>query len=305
MTNGAESPPGRLLVGLDGSRLAETVLPTVRVLAKALGAQVILLHVLEREAPATIHGEPHLTTAAGAEHYLEQVATRLRGVGLAVTTHVHPNAEQNVAASIAAHAAEMNADLIALCAHGAGGIREWLVGRIPQLVAARARRPVLIVPASTTGDVATLRRVMMPIDQAGEAVKALPLAKRLAIACTAELMLVTVVPTPTTMPGDAGAATVFLPRTAATLLNWAEDAARQQLDELAQTLREAGLSVATEVRRGDRARVLLQAIAAQKVDLVVMATHARVGLEGFLAGSVAPRVAGAAPCPVLLVPIQD
>jgi len=39
----------RILVPLDGSRLAETVLPAASSMAEQLGAQVLLLHVLERE----------------------------------------------------------------------------------------------------------------------------------------------------------------------------------------------------------------------------------------------------------------
>jgi len=304
MTNGTTASPTRLLVALDGSRLAETVLPLVRTLAAALGAQVTLLHVLEQQPPAMIHGEPHLTTLAGAEAYLDQVAAQLRGAGLIVTTHVHPNPERDVAASIAAHAAEMNADLVALCAHGRGGIREWLVGRIPQQVAARAGRAVIIVPAPTEGDLSTIRRIVLPMDQAGEAMAALPLTQQLAGACGAELVLVTVVPTPGTMPGDAAAATVFLPHAAASLLDWAEDQARTTLQQLAASLSAAGLAVKAEVRRGDIPRELVQAITAHRADLVVMATHARVGIEGLWAGSVAPRVTALAPCPVLLVPIR-
>src|SRR5437764_19449 len=53
----------RLLVPLDGSRLAETVLVVVERLAAVYRATVVLLHVIERGAPATVHGERHLRTA--------------------------------------------------------------------------------------------------------------------------------------------------------------------------------------------------------------------------------------------------
>lgn len=303
MTSDAAPSPSHLLVALDGSPLAESALPLARVLATALAARVTLLHVLEHGAPATVHGQPHLTTAAAAETYLRPLATRLGDGGLTVETHVHPNPEHNVAASIAAHAAELDADLIVLAAHGHGGMREWLVGRIPEQVAARAGRPVLIVPARAEREVAAVRRLMLPIDQAGEARAALPLARRLAVACEAQLVLVTVVPTPATLPGDAGAAALFLPQTTTSLLNWAEEQARAALDELADDLARAGLAITIEVRRGEPAREIVQAIVAQRADIVVLATHARVGLGGLWAGSVTPRVVAAASCPLLLVPI--
>ena len=62
MMNGTANSSTRLLVGLDGSPLAETVLPLVSTLATALGARVTLLHVLEHNPPSTVHGQPHLTT---------------------------------------------------------------------------------------------------------------------------------------------------------------------------------------------------------------------------------------------------
>lgn len=303
MTSDAAASPTHLLVALDGSPLAESVLPLVRTLAVALDARVTLLHVLEHGAPATVHGQPHLTTVAAAEAYLRPIAARLSNSGLTVEAHVHPNAEHDVAASIAAHAAELGADLIILASRGYGGVREWLVGRIPEQVAARAGRPVLIVPAPPKRDVAAIRRLLLPVDQTGDARVALPLARRLAAACQAQLVLVTVVPTPTTMPGDAGVAAVFLPQTTASLLDWAEQQARAALDELATQLAEAGMAAVTEVRRGDPAREIVQAITAHRADLVVLATHARVGLDGLWAGSVTPRVVAGAACPLLLVPI--
>lgn len=294
----------RIMVALDGSNLAETVLPLVRTLASPLGAEVTLLHVVEYEAPSTVHGESHLTSEKEAEKYLAQVAAQLRGTGLTVTMHTHPNPEKDVAASIADHAGELDADLIVLAAHGHGGLREFLVGRIPQKVVALADRNVLIVPAPTSRDLASIRRILLPMDQAGEAQTAIPLAKLLVAACKAELVLTTVVPTPGTVPGTAGVATIFLPRTSTELLNWAEKQARLMLDSLAQKLKEEGITVSTEVKRGDPAQELVLAMARNAVDLVVMATHARLGLEGLLAGSVAPRVVSSGLCPVLLVPIK-
>src|SRR3972149_3250339 len=55
-----------MLVPLDGSRLAEAVLPVTAAFARALGAKVTLLHVVEPAAPTTVHGDVHLTQAEEA-----------------------------------------------------------------------------------------------------------------------------------------------------------------------------------------------------------------------------------------------
>lgn len=298
--------PAHFIVGLDGSRLAESVLPAVRDLAKALQARVTLVHVLETQPPATVHGEPHLTSAAAAQTYLQRVSQRLADEGVDVSTHVHDDPQRDVAAGIVLHAAELNADLIAICVHGrGGGLQDWLVGRTAQRVIALANRPVLVVPLHAKGDLGNYRHLLFPVDQYGDAQAALPLARRLAEATRAEVFLVTVVPTAGTMPGDAGAASVFLPHTAESLLAFAEDEARAVLERLAGESAAAGTQVVVDVRRGDPARELLQAIIAFAADLVVMSTHARTGLDGFWAGSVGPRVVGSAPCPLLLVPIRE
>jgi nucleotide-binding universal stress UspA family protein len=94
-----------LLVPLDGSKLAEAVLPPVRELARRFGARVTLLHVLERGAPRTVHGQSHLVDEAEATAYLTGVAKELAAAGLQVDAHVHPNLERDVVGSLVAHCA--------------------------------------------------------------------------------------------------------------------------------------------------------------------------------------------------------
>jgi len=143
---------GHLLVPLDGSPLAEAALPAAETLARALGADVTLLHVMERGAPATVHGHAHLTDAAAAQAYLDALAPRFAGIGAGrVDTHVHPNPENDVALSIGEHAAELGADLVVLSAHGEGGIGGWLTGTIAQQTIRRATPPVLLIRPNPVG----------------------------------------------------------------------------------------------------------------------------------------------------------
>src|SRR6516165_293821 len=111
----------RFLVPLDGSRLAESVLPVVEQLASRFHAGITLLHIVEQHPPATIHGEHHLSGVAQAQTYLEEVAARLRTSGIPVEIHVHEEKEDNVAHSIVQHFQELRADLVIMCTHGHGG----------------------------------------------------------------------------------------------------------------------------------------------------------------------------------------
>ena len=129
----------RFLVPLDGSQLAASVLPVVEQIASRFHAQVTLLHILEQHPPTTIHGEQHLSDAAEARAYLEEIATRLRSSAIAVEIHVHQDKGSNVARSIFQHAQEMNSDLVIMCTHGHGGLRGFLLAAMHSKRFSRAR----------------------------------------------------------------------------------------------------------------------------------------------------------------------
>ncbi len=188
-------PVERLLVPLDGSHLAEAVLPIAARLAEACGAAIALLHVIEKDAPSSIHGEHHLVNRADAEAYLAQLARQLAGDGRPVAFHVHEAPVGNVARSIATHAEEQESDLVVLSTHGAGGIREVLWGSIAQRVLQLSQRPMLLVRARWVTPLFTPRTIMVPLDGTAAAEAALPLASTLARGLDAHLRLVMVVPT--------------------------------------------------------------------------------------------------------------
>src|SRR5512141_1962818 len=104
-----------ILVPLDGSTLSEAALQPAAVLAKKFNSTVMLLHIIEADAPAEIHKERHLTQTAEAETYLKDTAKRAFPEDLKVSTHVHSAAVSDVARSIVEHAtAEFHPDLIVI-----------------------------------------------------------------------------------------------------------------------------------------------------------------------------------------------
>ena len=60
------------LVPLDGSVMAESVLPAVAQLSVLFKTRIILIHVIEKDAPQKIHGDRHLTDATQAQIYLDK-----------------------------------------------------------------------------------------------------------------------------------------------------------------------------------------------------------------------------------------
>ncbi len=306
----------RILLPLDGSALAEAALAPAAELARLLSAELVLLHVIERGAPARVHGQPHLRDAAAAAAYLDDVARRLAGHDIALSKHVHEPAVGDVAASIAEHAHEIGAGLVVLCTHGSGGLRDLLLGSIAQQVLRQATRPVLVVrppspapartptrsaPAHGLGDASWV----VALDPVVHGPRALPLAGMLAERCHARLHLVTVVPTLTRLPAERAARAIFSPAATADVLELEAEDARRYMDDLARDLRAAGLQVSVDLRRGDAARETLSIVRRERPSLLVIATHGRAGVGGVLSGSfaaaVVPRVQGN----VLLVPIRE
>jgi nucleotide-binding universal stress UspA family protein len=302
---GAAVSVKRLLVPLDGSRLAEAALPMTARLAAACGAAITLLHVIERDAPSRVHGERHLADRADADVYLAEIARLWTGDGPPVEFHVHEAPVGDVARSIAVHAEERASDLVVLSTHGAGGIRDALWGSVAQRVFQLSRRPILLVRAHWVIQLFTPRTIMVPLDGTAAAEAALPLATTLADATDVHLRLVMVVPTLETAAGEQQPQATFLPATTRALLEAEHTRAVAYLEHLAASIRSTGVPAFAEVRRGAPVAELAADTVEHADGLVVAATHGRAGLQAVWSPSVAASLLRRTGAPVLLVPIVD
>ncbi|MBE3567053.1 MAG: universal stress protein [Thermogemmatispora sp.] len=299
----AKSGRLRLLVPLDGSRLAEAVLPSAAALAQRYQGEILLLHILEQHPPAQVHGERHLRDVAEARVYLEEVAARLRAEDLMVTVHVHENREQSVARGIVEHVQELQSDLVVMCTHGNGGVRDLLFGSIAQQVLQRGPCPIWLVQPRKDGSAPPfkLRRILVPLDGTPEHEPGLPAAIALARTFGAELRLVFVIPTLTTLAGEQAVSGTMLPATMRAVLDLAEQGARSYLKQVAEECQSQGVKAQGEVLRGETVLEVVKLLERQELDLVVLASHGRTGLDALLSGSVAPRLVGRVSVPLLLV----
>ncbi len=294
----------RLLVPLDGSKLAEAILPVALYMAEKFGAEILLFHAIEQDAPDTVHGEPHLSVATDAEAYLDQIVARLARPNVAVTKHVHTAIlKSDIARSILDHALEHQADLVMLCAHGHGGWRDRFVGNIAQQVISLGTTPVVCLNHEES-DVTTAyicRNILLPLDATPQHEPALPVAAEMARAFDATLRLINVVPTRGTLSAERAGTGMLLPTTMSEILELSQ---RKSVDYLHGKLRELGaegIKVTAQVARGDIAGEVLEAEKRADADLVVMATHGRSSMDAFWSGSVTPKVLAQSQAPVLLV----
>ena len=187
-----------------------------------LGASVTLIHIIERGAPEEVHGERHLTMPARPHAYLEEVAAARLPGRVHVEQPCPHRRDRRSAAGIVDHVEELAPDLIIMCTHGRGGLRDLLFGSIAQQVVARGTTPVLLIRPRRTwsGPVVCRQPAAGPVGRRPAHEQGLPVAADLAHVCGAELFLVFVVPTTGTLSGDEAATGRLLPGTSEPCSTW-------------------------------------------------------------------------------------
>ncbi len=297
----------RILVPLDGSRLAESALPAAAYLSGTFGVPVTLFHVMERRAPEEIHGERHLTDPEEAGTYLAEVAVRAFSSDTPVERHVHIAEADDVARSIAEHAGELGSDLIVMCTHGRGGLRGWMFGRIAQQVVGLGATPVLLVHPDGTGRSRTYscKRMLVALDGNPDHEEGLTVAAGFAKICGAELRLIMAVHLVDTLSGEQAATAKILPRATHALLDLAAQEAKEYLNRHVTALRSEGFPATAEVRRGDPPTVIVDIAERTRADLIVLGTHGKTGMDAFWSGSATPDVAKRSAVSLLLVPVRN
>jgi nucleotide-binding universal stress UspA family protein len=294
-----------VLVPLDGSQLAECVLPFAAVVAQAFGARVTLLRVLEAHGGPTlsVHVDPLQweISRAMAGNDLRRIA------GEFGPTRASPSVEivSGAAAEQIVHFAEQeHVDLIILSTHGEGGLSGWRLSSTVQKVILCAPTSVLIVPAYAwagrrIGDL-RLAKILLPLDCSPRAECILPLATALARVHNGELILAHVVPEPELprhMSASAGDLTL-----AAQLTERNRVEAERYLAELRSQVLAQGTRARVRIVVSSRCDRTLRALADEEhADLLLFCAHGKTGDAGERYGTVAARLVQSSKRPVLIV----
>ena len=93
-----------------------------------------------------------------------------------------------------------------------------------------------------------------------------------------------------------------LPEGGQTIQDYTHAQAQEHLAALVdEVAKPDGPVIHREVRAGDAAKGIIDRAGEDDVDMIVMGTHGRSGLDHWLIGSIAEKVVRSAPCPVLTV----
>jgi nucleotide-binding universal stress UspA family protein len=290
-----------ILIPLDGSPLAECVLPHGVALARAFGARVTLLNVLGRRAAGPTRSVDPLDwqiRRAEANVYLEGAVNRLQEVGLRVESRL---LDGQAAEQIVDFAHGNEVELILLSSHGRSGLSGWNISSVVQKIILRAYVPTMIVRAYQAGveELGQLRyrRLLVPLDGSQRAECALPLATALAQSHESRLLLVHLVRRPE-MPRR-----VPLTDEETEMVNRITErnrlAAARYLEQLCSRL---PAEVETRLEVSDDLVAALHGLVEQEaVDLVVMSAHGQTGRDKWAYGTTALSFIVYGTTPLLIV----
>jgi nucleotide-binding universal stress UspA family protein len=273
-----------ILVPLDGSQLAECVLPHCVAIASPFDAEITLLRMLEKNQASTsaqlfdlLNWQINKTKAT---LYLEKTRSRLEEAKIRARAAV---LEGLVAEGITEYAQNQGMKLIILSSHGHTGLSKWGISSTAQKIIMSAPTSVLIIrayqhdiQAGALSTIPVYQRILVPLDGSQRAENVLPIVTQLAHFHKSQIHLVHVVQTPEMarqMPPvreDIDLSNRVVARN--------QEEAGHYLDQMKVRSTLEGIAVQTHLLTSDNAAVALHQVAEQEhINMVALSAHGYSG----------------------------
>jgi nucleotide-binding universal stress UspA family protein len=298
----------KMLVPLDGSELAEVVLPYARELAGRLDLEMILLHVCEpHRSDSQFMCQAYIDHAAEIlEKQSKEVQSKagappgVKAVGAQAEVLTGHPAEE-----IVDYAKKKKVDLILMATHGRSGVRRWVLGSVADKVLRTSKVPVWLVRANIPEEIVydewPKRKMLVPLDGSKFAESVLPHVEALAKQRGAGIMDIVLL-----RVYEKPFVTADYPEP-----DWKEHVQRmtdhfkheaeQYLTGVQERLKSSGLKVRSEVLSGSPADEIIRYASTTHPNLIVMATHGASGPSRWEYGNIADKVLRGISSPVFLV----
>lgn len=246
----------RILVPVDGSTFSEQLAAPSARLAKATGAELALLRVVDKA-----------DEFEAGRRYVDELAARLGGQALCT---VAPGT--GIAAAICAEAQRVPTTLVAICSHGRSGAMRAIFGSVALEVLRALNEPLVVFrPDSGHPMPGKIGRVVLPLDGGPTSESIVPQAAAFAKWLGAKVVVVSVIEpslhVDQSVAGDIRES------------NYVQAQARQLAER-------HGVNVGWEVLHGDPKSAIPQFVRSLGDAMLAMTTHGRTGLGSVLSGSV-------------------
>ena len=297
-----------ILVPLDGSQLADCVLPHAAAIASSFDAEITLLRVLEKNQAGTsaqlfdlVNWQINKTRAS---LYLEKTKARFQESSIKVRMKVM---EGLAAEGITEYAQSQDMKLIIISSHGRNGLTQWGISGITQKVILSAKTSLFIVRAHQYGarperlSAATgYRHILVPLDGSQRAENVLPIITQLAGFYKSHIHLVQVIQTPEMarqMPPsreDVDLSNRVIARN--------REEAESYLEQLKARSYLQGITVHNHLITSDNAAVALHQLAdLEQIDLTALSAHGYSGNHQWPYGSMVNNFIMYGKSPLLIV----
>jgi nucleotide-binding universal stress UspA family protein len=281
-----------ILVPLDGSQLADCVLPHVVAVARPFDAEITLLQILEKRYASTsaqmfdlLNWQINKTKSA---LYLDKIRARLETSNIRIQTEV---LEGLVTEGITEYAQNRGMKLIVLSSHGRHGLTQRGISSITQKIVLSAQTSLLIIRAhqyvghsNELTEAPIYRHILVPLDGSQRAENVLPIITQLANFHKSKIHLAQVVQTPEMarqMPPvreDIELSNRVVERN--------REEAERYLEQLKSRSYLEGITVQTHLIAGDNAAAALhQLVEQEQIDLVALSAHGYSGNHQWPYGS--------------------
>ncbi|WP_135823809.1 universal stress protein [Halorussus ruber] len=281
-----------ILVPTDGSPCSEVAAEYAEDLARQYDATVHALCVVDSRG---LENAPRYDRLKAERTELaERTCANLSTTGVETEQAVRTDVPHT---AILRYATDHGIDLVVMGTHGRTGVERYLLGSVTEKVVRLSDVPVLTVKAEEESGVTfPYTDILVPTDGSEGAGAAIGPAVDIASTYDASLHALSVV---------NKAAMGFDVRSDANL-DSLEEAARTALDTVEERATEASVSaVETSVEYGTPYREIRSYVDEHEIDLVVMGTQGRSGIERYLLGSVAEKTVRTSPVPVMTVRQSD
>jgi nucleotide-binding universal stress UspA family protein len=286
----------RVLVPLDGSSLAASILPDPKQLAGEGGELILIRDPIGSDSESSLLGLNEEASVQETIADLEAQADRLRKEGIRVETHALVMIDPAHAIDTAIRL--YGADMVACSTHGRGPLGRLMHGGVVWRALADSPVPVLVrhldAPSNDRSIFVPERRIMVPLDGSQYAEQALPLAQELAHEWDASIWLVHVV---------SSYPVTGLPRTDIDPEALSDEQAQRSVQSyLEQVATRLNVKVHKHVLFGPVSEHLVAAVQAWNIGHVVMTSHGKTGLQRALLGSVADNLIQHLNCAIIVIP---
>ncbi len=294
-----------ILVPLDGSHLAERVLPHLVSLSKTFDAEVTLLRVVSKQIDSKpsnmVNPMDWEMRKSEAKAYLNSIKKILKKSGVASNVRIE---EGKPAKQIINFAQRESVELIILCSHGESGLSEWNINSTVQKVLLRAFMPVMIIRAykEPKDEIKPkkYKRVFLPLDGSKRAECILPLAEAISRNHDSEIVIAHIVEEPK-LPRQTP-----LSEEEKNLINQLVEKNLEETKKYLNTLKTQFPEHKTEVliQSSKNTTVALHNLVdKEKIDLVLLSAHGLSGQQRWPYGNIALNFIAFGTTPMII--IQD